>query len=48
LERFGHLDRSVALTRKPVDDLGDKIIEMLEQPFGIVRSFCHDRRSSDI
>ncbi|AHG50263.1 hypothetical protein RLEG12_01255 (plasmid) [Rhizobium leguminosarum bv. trifolii CB782] len=48
LERFDHRDRSVSIARKPLDDLGDKIIEMLEQSFGIVGSFCHDRRSSDI
>ena len=41
LERFDYDDRSVALTRKPVDDLGDKIIEILEQPLGNVGFFCH-------
>nr|WP_172691414.1 MULTISPECIES: hypothetical protein [Agrobacterium]ASK42492.1 hypothetical protein [Agrobacterium sp.] len=31
LERFDHRDRSMALIRKPVDNLGDKIIQTLEQ-----------------
>ncbi|MBW6425662.1 hypothetical protein KX729_30165 [Rhizobium sp. XQZ8] len=39
LECLDYRDRSMALIRKPVDDLGDKIIEMLKQSFGIVGSF---------